>query len=174
MSRYTLTDDDYEAFLPREEGPRRWTLERVDLRFTGAVSTLRRLPAADARILRRGVAAKWPDAPVHWLEYGSVEASARPPLPSTRSITLMEEVIGWYLRWLQPAALPPDLPMDAGAIVWSRATGFSWKKITFMRKAKPKSETRGNDPKRVKIYHGRTLHWLAECLNGANVEVRDP
>lgn len=176
-SRYALTHDDYDAMLPgaqEDGGPKRWTLERVDLRFTAAVSTLRRIPVSDARFLRDSLAAKWPDAPVQWIEYGSVEASARPPMPSTRAVTQMEEVLGWYCAYLAPAKLPPDLPLDAGQIIWGRATGFSWRRICLMRRARSRAETRGNDPRTVKHYHAHTLHWIAECLNRANVEVREP
>lgn len=169
-----LTYEDYEAMLPREEGERRWTMSRVELRFNAACSTLRRIPAADARVMSQSLTARYPDAPVQWIEYGSVKASSRPPMPSARAISQLDQVLDWYCRWLGPSGRPPDLPMDVGQILWARAAGMSWKKITKLRSARSRSETLGNGPRAVKRYHAVALHWLAERLNLAGVEVRDP
>ena len=64
------------------------------------------------------------------------------------AIDRMDETLGW-LRWL---------PRDAQRILWSRANGFSWRKIArFVGKA----------PNTCRTWHLAALHHLAARLNGA-------
>jgi hypothetical protein len=93
-----------------------WTLRLVAERLEGAADVLDRLPPERHRTRH----SSWPrvippaDAIVR-----SGERS-RTPAPSAEAIDRMDEALGW-LGWLEP---------DERRIVWMRAEGLPWKRIT--------------------------------------------
>jgi len=173
MPRLRRDEIDFDGFLPRPKGGG-WDQELVSLRFQSAFITLRRLPAHDAKFALDKLRAVWPDVPRRWTEYGAVKVSARPPVPTARAITLMQEVLDWYVTHLTPENRPEAFPADIGAICWARAAGLKWKMIIAMRSTKPKSERRGNNRVSLAFYEKETYRWLAEVLNDLGVEPRMP
>ena len=124
---------------------RQWSLSEIEARLDEAVDTLKRVPAPS---IRRRVT-RWPDFVRDSYEaygYGEIRLTLAPAAPD--AIDRMDETLGW-LRWL---------PRDAQRILWSRANGFSWRKIAhFVGKA----------PNTCRTWHLAALHHLAARLNGA-------
>ena len=122
-----------------------WSLADIEARLDEAVDTLKRVPAPG---LRRRVT-RWPDFVRDSVEaygYGEIRLTLRPAAPD--AIDRLDETLGW-LRWL---------PREAQRILWSRANGFSWRKIAgFVGKA----------PNTCRTWHLAALHHLASRLNGA-------
>jgi hypothetical protein len=91
-------------------GPR-WTPDHVAERLAEAAEVLDRLP--EGRSL--GLYSLWPLLPD-----GGDAARTRPAAPSPEAIDRMEEALAW-LAWLEPAER---------RLVWLRAAGLPWKRIT--------------------------------------------
>jgi hypothetical protein len=90
-----------------------WRPERVAERLSEAADVLGRLPEPRSP----GVYSLWPilvDAAV------ADSTSTRPAAPPPEAIDRMDEALGW-LGWLEP---------DERRIVWMRAEGLPWKRIT--------------------------------------------
>jgi len=125
--------------------PRRWGETEVETRLYEAVDTLRRVPAPYMQIH----VTTWP-AYVHDSHeaYGYTGFRA-PRSPATAAaITRLDETLEW-LKWL---------PRDAQRILWSRANGFSWRRIAgFVGKA----------PNTCRAWNLAGLHYLCGRLNGA-------
>jgi hypothetical protein len=90
-------------------GPR-WDQEAVAGRLEEAVDVLARLPDEQAR----GLYDLWPKL------VGEPCRQARPTAAAPEAIDRMDEVLGWLL-WLEP---------EERALVWLRAEGVPWKRIT--------------------------------------------
>ena len=128
---------------PREARP--WSLPDIEARLDEAVDTLKRVPAAHA--FRR--VTRWPDYVLDSVEaygYGEIRLTLAPAAPD--AIDRLEETLGW-LRWL---------PREAQRILWSRANGFSWRKIAYFV---------GKAPNTCRSWHLAALHHLAARLNGS-------
>jgi hypothetical protein len=89
---------------------RDWTAQRVSERFEEAADVLARLPAE-----------RVPGMHDLWRRIvGAPVTSGRPAAPPPEAIDRMDEVLGW-LSWLEP---------EERRIVWLRADGLPWKRIT--------------------------------------------
>ncbi len=122
-----------------------WSMAAVEGRIVEAVDTLRRVPAPD---VRRGVT-RWPGF-IHDAHeaYGYTPMRVRLAPAAPDAITRLDETLDW-LRWLPPAAQ---------RIAWSRASGFSWRRIAVFV---------GKSPNTCRAWYLAALHHLADRLNGA-------
>ena len=97
---------------------RRWSESEIEARIEEAVDTLKRVPVPD---IQRSVT-MWPEF-VHDAHeaygYGEFRPPRRPAAPD--AISRLDETLNW-LRWL---------PRPAQRILWSRANGFSWRRIAY-------------------------------------------
>jgi hypothetical protein len=120
------------------------TAAAVEIRILEAVDTLKRLPVPD---IRRSVT-RWPDILRDSHEaygYDTVRLCLAPAAPD--AITRLDETLQW-LRWL---------PRTAQRILWSRANGFSWRRIaTFV----------GKSPNTCRARYLAGLHHIASRVNG--------
>jgi Domain of unknown function (DUF6362) len=96
---------------PEQRNLEYWTPLLVAERFAEAVEVLARLPEERAR----GFYDLWPR--LIGTPYGHSRLAAPPP----EAIDRMDEVLGW-LCWLDP---------EERRIVWLRAEGLPWKRITY-------------------------------------------
>ncbi len=129
----------------RSLGEGGWTIEDVERRIISAVDTLARLPVPD---IQRNVT-RWPDFVRDSREaYGYAAARVRPAPATPRAITDLDETLDW-LRWL---------PRAAQRIAWSRASGFSWRKIAVLA---------GKSPNTCRAWYLAALHRIATRLNAA-------
>jgi Domain of unknown function (DUF6362) len=87
-----------------------WTPDLVAARLAEAADVLARLPAESAR----GFYDLWPKL------VGEPSRRARPAEAAPEAIDRMDEAIGW-LMWLEP---------EERRLVWLRAEGLPWKRIT--------------------------------------------
>ena len=127
----------------RREGG--WTIEDVERRIISAADTLARLPVPD---IQRNVT-RWPDFVRDSREaYGYAAARVQPAPATPRAITDLDETLDW-LRWL---------PRAAQRIAWSRASGFSWRKIAALA---------GKSPNTCRAWYLAALHRIATRLNAA-------
>ncbi len=119
------------------------TVAEVEGRLCEAVDTLKRLPVPD---IQRGMTA-WPEILRSASEaYGYNDVRTRLAPASAAAIDRLEETLQW-LKWL---------PRKAQQILWSRAEGFSWRRIAkFVGKA----------PNTCKAWHLAGLHHIASRLN---------
>jgi Domain of unknown function (DUF6362) len=96
---------------PQQRSPEYWTPLLVAERFPEAVEVLARLPEERAR----GFYDLWPKV------IGAPCVSARPAAPAPEAIDRMDEALSW-LMWLEP---------EERQLVWLRAQGLPWKRITY-------------------------------------------
>ena len=125
-------------------GARRpWTESTIEERIHEAVDTLARVPAPTMR--RR--LSSWPDY-IHDSREACGYSGFRPPRSPAApdAITRLDETLGW-LRWL---------PRDAQHILWSRASGLSWRKIARFA---------GKAPNTCRAWYLAALHYIAGRLN---------
>ena len=94
-----------------------WGPKAVAARLEEAADTLARLPACCGR----GYSSTWPEIVRGHGKAFWPDASARPIPPSPEAIDRTDETLGW-LCWLQP---------EERRIVWLRAEGLPWKRITY-------------------------------------------
>jgi len=94
-----------------------WGPKAVAVRLEEAADTLARLPACCGG----GYSSTWPEIVRGHGEAFGPDASARPIPPSPEAIDRTDEALGW-LCWLQP---------EERRIVWLRAEGLPWKRITY-------------------------------------------
>ena len=124
--------------------PQAITAAEVETRIYEAVDTLKRLPVPD---IQRSVT-RWPDVLRDSHEaygYDAVRLRLAPAAPD--AITRLDETMGW-LRWL---------PRPAQRILWSRANGFSWRRIaTYV----------GKSPNTCRAWYLSGLHHIAGRLAG--------
>ena len=120
-----------------------WTMAAVESRIAEAIDTLKRVPAPD---IQRNVT-RWPEfiRDVHEA-YGYAHTRLRLAPAAPEAITRLDETLEW-LRWLPPAAQ---------RILWSRAGGFSWRKIAAFV---------GKSPNTCRAWHLAALHYLVVRLN---------
>ena len=121
----------------------------VAARHRGAVGRGGRHPEARAGAARLPARHAWPDYVLDSVEaygYGEIRLTLAPAAPD--AIDRLEETLGW-LRWL---------PREAQRILWSRANGFSWRKIAYFV---------GKAPNTCRSWHLAALHHLAARLNGS-------
>ena len=126
-------------------GRRRWSESEIEERIEEAVETLKRIPVPD---IQRSVT-KWPGF-VHDAHEAYGYGEFRPPRGAAApdAISRLDETLGW-LRWL---------PKPAQRILWSRANGFSWRKIArFVGKA----------PNTCRAWYLAALHYIAGRLNAS-------
>ncbi len=121
-----------------------WTLGEVDERVAEAVHTLKRVPSP---VIQRSVT-RWP-AFMHDVCEACREPGFRlSPAPAApAAIDRLDETLGW-LRWL---------PLAAQRILWSRASGFSWRRIAHYV---------GKSPNTCRAWHLAALHHIVARLNG--------
>ncbi len=132
------------------EGPAPWTVTAVEERLCEAVDTLKRVPVPD---IQRNVT-RWPDFIHDSREaygYAAIRVRLAPAAPD--AITRLDETLIW-LGWL---------PRDAQRVLWSRANGFSWRKIAYFV---------GKAPNTCRAWYLAALHLIATRLNEAAVPVR--
>ncbi len=119
------------------------TETEVENRIYEAVDTLKRLPVPD---IQRSVT-RWPDVLRDSHEaygYDAVHLRLAPAAPD--AITRLDETLQW-LRWL---------PRAAQRILWSRANGFSWRRIaSYVGKA----------PNTCRAWYLAGLHHIAAQVN---------
>ena len=119
----------------------------VEMRLVEAVDTLKRLPVPD---IQRSVT-RWPEFIRDGHEaYGYGAARVRLAPAASRAITRLDETLEW-LRWL---------PRAAQRIAWSRASGFSWRRIASFA---------GKAPNTCRAWHRSALHLIATRLNGGSL-----
>ncbi len=132
-----------DRFTDNRDGRVRWSESGVEERISEAVDTLRRVPAPT---MRRHLTS-WPGY-IHEAREAYGYTGFRPPrapaLPE--AITRLDETLGW-LRWL---------PRDAQHILWSRASGLSWRKI---------ARYAGKAPNTCRAWYLAALHYIAGRLN---------
>lgn len=174
--------------------PLRWDGDLVEKRVEKAFKTQAAMSGGNDRQLLRGMQVAWPDyQDEKHTAYGAAPVSYSPMRPSPNEITLLDEVIEWMTRWLEPTKLPPELkfPPDVMKIVWSRAGRAPWPKIIRLRARKhgiqEVGENKRGEPKKPmgpspipggnsheslrRIYYA-ALAYLAQKLNEAKVPVR--
>ena len=120
-----------------------WTETDVETRIGEAVDTLARVPAPT---MQRNLTS-WPEF-IHDAREAYGYTDFRPPRATAApdAITRMEETLDW-LRWL---------PRDAQRILWSRASGLSWRKIARFA---------GKAPNTCRAWYLAALHYIAGRLN---------
>ncbi|MFQ5985298.1 MAG: DUF6362 family protein [Alphaproteobacteria bacterium] len=127
-----------------------WTALKVERRLVEAVDTLRRLPAP--RVQRR--LTRWPDFVRTAHEaYGYHAVAPGLGAAAPEAIGRMEGALLW-LRWLSPTAQ---------RILWSRASGFSWRRIAAFA---------GKAPNTCRAWYMAGLKHIADRLN-ASPALRD-
>ncbi|MET4127969.1 DUF6362 family protein [Roseovarius sp. MBR-6] len=94
-----------------------WTTAQVQDRLELAAGVMRQMPG----VMPQGFFNAWPEYFHSFADKVGQEPRMRRPRPSPRQITQAEEAMLW-LRWLEKS--------DA-RIVWLRANGEPWKKITW-------------------------------------------
>lgn len=95
-----------------------WTPAMVEERLEEAACILRRLPAVRVQ----GYFSLWPRMKVEFSDLvGQEQVPLRPPPPSARAITRMEEAVLW-LQWLEP---------DDAKLAWMRAERLPWKAVCW-------------------------------------------
>jgi len=94
-----------------------WTTTEVQDRLELAAGVMRQMPG----VMPQGFFNAWPEYFHSFADKVGQEPLMRRPRPSPRQITQAEEAMLW-LRWLEKS--------DA-RIVWLRANGEPWKKITW-------------------------------------------
>ncbi|PKP85904.1 MAG: hypothetical protein CVT80_00225 [Alphaproteobacteria bacterium HGW-Alphaproteobacteria-2] len=94
-----------------------WTPTMVEDRLESAADVFRTLPG----VMPQGFFNAWPEYFHSFADKVGQEPRMRRPRPSPRQITQAEEALLW-LRWLEKS--------DA-RIVWLRANGEPWKKISW-------------------------------------------
>lgn len=94
-----------------------WTTAQVQDRLELAAGVMRQMPG----VMPQGFFNAWPEYFHSFADKVGQEPRMRRPRPSPRQITQAEEAMLW-LRWLEK--------IDA-RIVWLRANGEPWKKITW-------------------------------------------
>lgn len=101
-----------------------WTALEVERRLVEAVDTLKRLPAPRLQVRLT----RWPDF-IHATHeaYGYHAITPRLGAAAPEAIGRLEETLLW-LRWLSPTAQ---------RILWSRASGFSWRRIAAVARKAP-------------------------------------
>ncbi len=128
---------------------KRWTAECVARRVAEAVDTLKRLPVPHVR--RR--ATLWPEFVRDSREaYGWETARLRLAPAAPEAITRLDETLVW-LRWL---------PRQTQRILWSRASGLSWRRIAYAA---------GKSPNTCRARYLAALHQIAVHLNEGRPEV---
>ncbi len=129
-------------------GAGHWTVERVERRVTEAVDTLKRLPTPSVR--RR--VTLWPEFVRDSREaYGWETARPRLAPAAPEAITHLDETLAW-LRWL---------PRLSQRILWSRASGLSWRRI---------AHAAGKSPNTCRARYLAALHRIAVHLNEGRPE----
>ncbi len=125
------------------DGRAPWSESGVEERISEAVDTLRRVPAPT---MQRHLTS-WP-AYIHEAREAYGYTGFRPPRApaAPEAITRLDETLGW-LRWL---------PRDAQHILWSRASGLSWRKI---------ARYAGKAPNTCRAWYLAALHYIAGRLN---------
>jgi Domain of unknown function (DUF6362) len=94
-----------------------WTPKMVAVYVEEAADTLRRLPNRRAG----GYVSAWPEiVRDYWEAFGWHDAEVRPIPPSPKAVDRMDEALAW-LAWLEPGERQ---------LVWLRAEGLPWKRIT--------------------------------------------
>ena len=125
-----------------------WNETRVEERINEAVDTLKRVPAPS---MRRQLTS-WPDY-IHDAHeaygYTGFRPSRTPAAPD--AITRLDETLGW-LRWL---------PREAQHILWSRASGLSWRRIAGFA---------GKAPNTCRAWYLAAIHYITTRLNSAEKE----
>ena len=94
-----------------------WTTAQVQDRLELAAGVMRQMPG----VMPQGFFNAWPEYFHSFADKVGQEPQMRRPRPSPRQITQAEEAMLW-LRWLEK---------DDARIVWLRANGEPWKKITW-------------------------------------------
>lgn len=112
-----------------------WTVDLVAARLAEAARALR-----STRSAQQGPSPDvtwWPAAPGNPAEgYGYSSAEPVRLVPEASAISRMDEALEWLRRWLAPAeCVAGGLPEDAGRVVWWRAAGWSWPRISAARAA---------------------------------------
>jgi len=144
---------DHPRTAPRTPSPishegGHWTVERVERRVVEAVDTLKRLPVPHVR--RR--VTLWPEFVRDSREaYGWETARLRLAPAAPEAITRLDETLVW-LRWL---------PRLSQRILWSRASGLSWRKIALAS---------GKSPNTCRARYLAALHGIAVHLNEGRPE----
>ncbi len=122
-----------------------WTVAAVERRVVEAVDTLKRVPVPD---IQRNVT-RWPGFIRDVREaYGYAQVRVRLAPAAPDAITRLDETLDW-LRCLPPAAQ---------RIAWSRASGFSWRRIAAFV---------GKSPNTCRAWYRAALHHLAGRLTDA-------
>lgn len=133
-------------------GRARWSESGVEERIYEAVDTLRRVPAPT---MRRHLTS-WPSY-IHEAHEAYGYTGFRPPRApaAPEAITRLDETLGW-LRWL---------PRDAQHILWSRASGMSWRKIARFA---------GKAPNTCRAWYLAALHYIVGRLNSGEERIVSP
>ena len=120
-----------------------WSETAVEERILEAVVTLGRVPAPT---MQRQLT-RWPGY-IHDAREAYGYSGYRPPRApaAPEAITRLDETLGW-LRWL---------PRDAQHILWSRASGLSWRKIARFA---------GKAPNTCRAWYLAALRYIASRLN---------
>lgn len=129
--------------------------EVVTLRLEDAGATLLALPSKGC--LPAGYRTAWPDIVVDAAEaYGYGEMAIRPPVPTARRVTQMDEAFGW-LKLLPPARISHRRILLLRALTHP-ITGrhrHTWRKIGAMF---------GWDYRAVQRWHAEAIGWIVTAL----------
>lgn len=123
-------------------------LDELRGRLREAAYTLRRLPMPKHG-LPAGFRTHWPDVAYDWLAYGWTPARAPRIPPSPAEISRLDECLGWISAWLT---------REQRLILWSRANGWTWRKLEML------DELERNG-------HGRTERRLRSLLGDAEARI---
>ncbi len=126
-----------------------YTALEIEARVIEAVDTLKRLPEKQ---IRRQVTKCPQFVRASHEAYGYAAAGVRLAPAPPEAITRMDETLDWFRL----------LPRDAQRIMWSRANGFSWRRIAAFV---------GKSPNTCRAWYAAGLHHLAESLNRQNLPV---
>ncbi len=155
-----------------------WTPDLVEDCLREATRTLRLSPSFDTRYL----AAKgswWPEYLQDTTEaYGYTAAVVKPAKPNAAEIGRLDHMIGYFARFMAPDQLAEGMPADTGRVVWARANGLAWPRISqarvaFWRVSRAELDRSGgkspipggNSEPSLRLIYTTGLGFLAQQLN---------
>mgnify|MGYP000455670201 FL=1 len=155
-----------------------WNADSVRERVAEAAHAIR-----SANVGRNHPLARWTNWPLIVVDkkqeaYGYTEERAKPIRASAGAISRMDETLDWLSKWLNVAACEErGLARDCHDIVWARAIGWSWARISSTRHetwhAKGERPPSGNSRFLLEQMENKALRHVANEINLAKVPFRE-
>jgi hypothetical protein len=155
-----------------------WNTDAVRKRVAEAAHAIR-----TANVGRNHPLDRWTNWPLIVIDkreeaYGYTEATPRAIRASAGAISRMDETLEWLSKWLNVEHCQQHgMADDAQLVVWFRARGWSWTRISSTRHETWHAQGRrppfGNSRFAVEQIEHKALRFVANELNLANVEFRE-